>query len=83
MNQGINKIHTIEYSRSIFENPVYLGISDSRIFTKALFRTNIINRNNEHLLIKTKPRIMNNLWDFIKKRPKWNGIPFILTFEWR
>lgn len=51
MNQGINKTLTIEYSRSIFENPVYLGIPDSRMFSKRLFRTDLINKNKEHLLI--------------------------------
>ena len=76
MNQGINKTHPIEYSISIFENPVYLGISDSRMLSKCLFRTDLINKNNEHLLNKIKSRIMNMLRCFIKKRPKWSLLIF-------
>lgn len=83
MNQGINKTHPIEYSISIFENPVYLGISDSRMFSKCLFRTDLINKNNEHLLIKIKARIMSNLRNLIKKWPKWMRIQFILTLKRR
>lgn len=83
MNQGINKTLTIEYSQSIFENPVYLGIPDSRMFSKRLFRTDLINKNNEHLLIKIKHRIMNNLWLFLKKRPKWSLPLLFLTIESR
>jgi len=61
MSQGINETQAFEYSNAIFESPVYSGISESIMFLKALFRTDLINKNNEHLLIKTNPRIMNNL----------------------